>query len=184
MLCIEPVPSDMQTTLFQRLRSWRVGPWASHKSPCHPFSLWGVELGKTTIASKRGWSIQRIRHSSNLTVFLLTRGNPWEHCNPLGRIFRLAWDQQICSQKKLSCVCSDTFFFIFLLASHWWSDKHHDTTDMTMIYHDINNIYLQHPPVLFLCLLAKSTKFQPLKIKNASGRFLEQEKCPWKIIPE
>ena len=34
------------------------------------------------------------------------------------------------------------------------------------------------------CLLAKSTKFQPLKIKNAPGRFLEQEKCPWKIIPE
>ena len=36
----------------------------------------------------------------------------------------------------------------------------------------------------FCCLLAKSTKFQPLKIKNAPGSFLEQEKCPWKIIPE
>ena len=44
-------------------------------------------------------------------------------------------------------------------------------------------MYLQHPPVLFFCLLAKSTKFQPLKIKNAPGSFLEQEKCPWKIIP-
>ena len=35
-----------------------------------------------------------------------------------------------------------------------------------------------------ICLLAKSTKFQPLKIKNAPGSFLEQEKRPWKIIPE
>ena len=43
--------------------------------------------------------------------------------------------------------------------------------------------HLQHPPVLSFDLLAKSTKFQPLKIKNAPGSFLEQEKCPWKIIP-
>ena len=33
-------------------------------------------------------------------------------------------------------------------------------------------------------LLAKSTKSQPRNIKNAPGSFLEQEKCPWKIIPE
>ena len=39
-------------------------------------------------------------------------------------------------------------------------------------------------PCYFFCLLANSTKFQSLKIKNAPGSFLEQEKCPWKIIPE
>ena len=51
------------------------------------------------------------------------------------------------------------------------------------IYMYIHIIYLQHPPVLNVCLLAKSTKFQPLKIKNTPGSFLEPEKCTWKIIP-
>ena len=51
------------------------------------------------------------------------------------------------------------------------------------IYMYIHIIYLQHPPVLNLCLLAKSTKCQPLKIKNTPGSFLEPEKCTWKIIP-
>jgi hypothetical protein len=44
--------------------------------------------------------------------------------------------------------------------------------------------YPQHPPALNFGLLAKSTKSQPRNIKNAPGSFLEQEKCPWKIIPE
>ena len=34
------------------------------------------------------------------------------------------------------------------------------------------------------CLFAKSTNFQPLKIKKSPGSFLEQEKCPWIIIPK
>ena len=34
------------------------------------------------------------------------------------------------------------------------------------------------------CILAKSTKNQPLKIKNVPGSLLEQEQCPCKIIPE
>ena len=58
--------------------------------------------------------------------------------------------------------------------------------DLIWWYHTYVCIYihLQHPPVLNFGLLAKSTKFQPLKIKNAPGSFLEQERCPWKIIPE
>ena len=43
--------------------------------------------------------------------------------------------------------------------------------------------YLQNPPVPKFGPLAKGTKFQPLRIKNTPGSFLEQEECPWKIIP-
>ena len=57
------------------------------------------------------------------------------------------------------------------------------TTIYNYIYTYIHT-YLRHPPVLKFGLLAKSIKIQPLKIKNSPGSLLEQEKCPWKIIPE